>query len=237
MNKWILPLFLGTIFITTLLANDMDNDGFPDVVEYWNEAEIFREWVRTIGYTIALQPERFEETITDCAALVRFTFVEALKKHDLGWFERFNPLVTFSEKDLSRCYPDINIIGVNVFRTGEDSFHTFADSLHLLQYNLFFVSRNLKDALPGDVLVYFHPAGHTMPYHTMVYLGEYIDGESYVIYHTGPSENDKGSIKVVKADTLLYRAPQQWRASELNPYFLGIFRWSMIYFNPPVSER
>jgi len=233
--KAVATLFFSLLWAAILvsdLVTDLDEDGFPDAAEYWNEAEIFRDWVRTVGYTIAAEPERFQKRIVDCASLVRFIFVESLKEHDTEWMERIKPPVIFAKKDLSKHYPYIDPLGENIFRIGMNTFYTFANSVHLLQYDCFFVSRNLDDALPGDVLFYFHPAGHQMPYHTMMYLGEYVDGETYVIYHTGPMEGD-GEIKLVKVSTLRCKAPQQWRASELNPYFLGVYRWSMIYFNPP----
>ncbi|RKX43964.1 MAG: hypothetical protein DRP27_07490 [Thermotogae bacterium] len=226
----LLSLLWSSIFVSGFVT-DLDEDGFPDAVEYWNETEIFRDWARTVGYAIAVEPERFQ-TIVDCSSLVRFIFVESLKEHDTKWMGRIKPPVTFATRDLSKHYPYVDPLGENVFRIGADTFYTFASSVHLLQYNCFFVSRNLDEALPGDVLFYFHPAGHQMPYHTMMYLGEYVDGEAYVIYHTGPMEGS-GEIKLVKVSTLRFKAPQQWRASETNPYFLGVYRWSMIYFNLP----
>ncbi len=84
--------------------------------------------------------------------------------------------------------------GAALFRTGPATLAEFADAGTLLRYNTHLVSRDIRQAMPGDLL-FFHQDDAAMPYHSMIYLGPSQIEDSrgpYIVYHTGPLNGTRG---------------------------------------------
>ncbi|MEZ5351700.1 MAG: DUF1175 family protein [Bryobacteraceae bacterium] len=196
-----------------------DRDAFRLWFAYLAEEAFFRD-------TSALPRD-----VTDCSALVRYAYREALRKHDGEWASGLGlrwppPLPSVSKYQ----YPHTPI-GANLFRTGVDEFAQFADARTLREWNTHLVSRDLAEALPGDLLFYRQLA-QDMPYHVMAVLGasrieESADGP-YVVYHTGPSADYPGEMRRPSVAELSAHPEPRWRPVDGNSNFLGVYRWNIL---------
>jgi uncharacterized protein YfaT (DUF1175 family) len=104
------------------------------------------------------------------------------------------------------------------------SFAQFADAHALMLWNTHFVSRELRAALPGDLL-FFRQLGENSPYHSMIVTGS---NAGWVIYHTGPIGKQKGQIRRVAVGDLLHHPDARWRPVPGNSNFLGVYRWNIL---------
>ena len=86
-----------------------------------------------------------------------------------------------------------------------------------------FISRDIADALPGDVLFYLNDTRSAWPYHTMVYAGNRL-----TVYHTGPDGDDPGIVKRMTIAQLSAHPNPRWHPVASNPYFLGYYRWRIL---------
>ena len=94
--------------------------------------------------------------------------IEALKAHDDPFFASYATLVSPANPDVKKyAYPDVPLVGVDVFRTAPGSFvpsdigenFSAAGSAEaLLQYNVVFLGRGGHNVLPGDLLFFFNPS-------------------------------------------------------------------------------
>lgn len=212
---------------------DENSDGYPDAMTlYGEDAENFIRWFLNIAIYQFLEPSpKWPENQRDCAGLIRFAFKEALKKHDESWYRNTGiNLELWREKtgvDLKNIpdvqaynYPNVPKAGAFIFIAGSE-LSTYANAYTLLKYNTRFISRNLEDARPGDLLFFQHP--NPLTFHSMIYTG---DG---LIYHTGPeSEIDPGKIKLWKVEDYLRLMPVQWLPISENTYFLGVYRFKIL---------
>jgi len=215
---------------------DEDGDGFPDSMELrgkdaWN----FRNWFIHIANSLYYsETSRWREEERDCAGFVRFCFIEALRVHNNLWVKKMNYTGPIFEDVQKYNYPNIPIAGDKPFRIvsppfrGSQDFSYFASSRYLKEYNLTFVTKNVEEALPGDIMIYFHPQDVSFPFHMMIYMGNLglTDDEGWVVYHTGPVEGG-GELRKVKWRDLLNADPA-WQPDILNPHFLGFFRFNIL---------
>lgn len=230
-----LPLFhLWLCSQTPHEARDKDSDGFPDAAELRETSDRtnFRKWFSTIALSRYLDPTK---DIVDCADLVRYSYREALCKHDEAWRQKFGELLNPGIPELETFnYPDIPYIGTDIFRLSDGPYTpddkkngrlgNFADVKHLMLYHTEPLGRSRGEGvLPGDLL-FFTPKGH--PSHVMIYLE--IRGEPYLIYHTGPGEKDKGEMRLVKFETLMSLDDETWRPDAKNPSFAGFYRFKIL---------
>ena len=228
---------------------DSDNDGIPDVAEFrsYAERDTFRRWFTYIAemqfYHLS---EQWNPEQRDCAGLVRFAWREALQRHDRPWFQKMGT-------GYEAVAPDItagagheslgnNQFGEKLFRTEFGSykaddiangyFSEFADARTLKNFNTVFIGRDRHQAQSGDLLIYFQPWARQTPYHIMIFLGAaYIardGGDDWVVYHTGSSPNDKGTVKKVELRVLDHHPDPRWRPIESNRNFLGIYRLKIL---------
>ncbi len=229
------PLFYLCIFVQTPHeARDRDSDGFPDAAELREPSDRtnFRKWFSTIALSRYLDPTK---DIVDCADLVRYSYREALCKHDESWRQKFGELLNPGIPELETFnYPDVPYIGTDIFRLSAGPYApddkklgklgNFADVKHLMLYHTKPLGRSRGEGvLPGDLL-FFTPKGH--PSHVMIYLE--IRGEPYLIYHTGPGEKDKGEMRLVKFETLMSLDDETWRPDVKNPSFAGFYRFKIL---------
>ena len=226
--------------------DDTDDDGFPDVMELddENDRSNFRKWFCTIALTQYYHlDDRWKDR--DCAGLIRYCLREALKVHDNKWLSEKKLLYDINIPDVKKYnYPYIPIIGSKIFRIKpsgvaiKDSsdidkyFSDFAEAKYLLSYNYEFISKDVRDILPGDVLFFVNDQSIEWPYHCMIFLGSDIITEKnigdFVIYHTGPDEGKEGIIKKLRLSDLNKHPNKRWYTIASNPYFLGFYRWKLL---------
>jgi uncharacterized protein YfaT (DUF1175 family) len=230
--------------LALLLAHeDSLEDGTPDFLRLDRERDrrAFRRWFTYLAEAQYFQaPAARPAEISDCAALIRYAYREALRFHDAAWAtESRLPVVPALESVAKYQYP-YTAIGPALFRVAPGPFRTadvrgpafaqFADAQTLWRSNCHFVSRRLAAAEPGDLLFFRQDAGEE-PFHSMIYLGESQirkDGGRYLVYHTGPLDGGPGEIRRPAVEELLRFPRAEWRPLESNPAFLGVYRWNIL---------
>jgi len=224
---------------------DSDNDGIPDAAELhtFQDRDNFRRWFTTIAETQFYQlSDQWKAEQRDCAGLVRFAMREALRRHDRIWFQKMGPGYETVAPDVAGFDLDRNPLGEKIFRTDFGSFHEsdlrngrfseFADGRSLKNFNSIFVSRDRREAQPGDLLFFYQPWVQKFPYHVMVVLGSPRiapnGGQDWVVYHTGSSPTDQGTVKKVQLSVLDHHPDPRWRPVESNKNFLGFYRLKIL---------
>jgi uncharacterized protein YfaT (DUF1175 family) len=231
---------------------DQFGDGTPDFLRLQDVDDqiAFRRWFAFLAESVYFEKEEDRPAeVNDCAALIRFAYREALRRHDGPWANHWHlPSLPNVDSVQKYDYPH-TVLGAGLFRTrpgafaAEDAangaFAEFADAETLRRYNTHLVSRDLDSARPGDLL-FFRQAGHRMPFHAMIYLGKsyFGEGADWLVYHTGPShtgpshtgpsERDAGEVRRVTVAELLQHPQACWRPASQNPAFLGVYRWNIL---------
>jgi uncharacterized protein len=226
---------------------DLDADGYPDGAELVSieSQERFAEWFSVIAesqffeLSVAWQPEH-----RDCSGLLRFAFVEALKRHDAQWLARYRFLLGAVPPDVDRyAYPDLPLLGTRPFRLrpgayrrGEaaspDVFGNFATATLLREHSSRPIGRELAHARRGDLLFFTRFDDSAQPNHSMIYLGRGPDGHVRLVYHTGPDGHSQGEVRRVRLDQLLSHPDPGWHPVASNPNFLGVYRWKILGLEP-----
>jgi len=224
---------------------DSDNDGIPDTAELQSfmDRENFRRWFTLIaeGQFYHLS-EQWNAEQRDCAGLVRFAWRESLRHHDRAWLQKMGPAYTPVAPDVARYTLEQGPLGEKLFRTGFGSykdgelsngtFSEFADARSLKSFNAKFISRDRRVAQPGDLLFFYQPWVQKFPYHVMIFLGAAQLGDNqatdWVVYHTGSSPTDEGTVKKVELSVLDQHPNKRWRPVESNPNFLGFYRLKIL---------
>ena len=230
---------------STAISLDGDNDGIPDVAELqtYSDRENFRRWFTLIAEAqfYRLTPD-WNADQRDCAGLVRFAWREALRKHDRLWFQKMGPGYDAIASDVGRYNLHNSPLGEKLFRVNFGSykdddlsngaFSEFADARSLKSFNTKFVSRDRQQARPGDLLFFHQPWVQKFPYHVMIYLGASTltpgDANDWVVYHTGASPTDDGTVKKVRLSVLDQHPNRRWRPVESNSNFLGFYRLKIL---------
>ncbi len=226
----------------TLDPADQFGDGTPDFLRLDSEddQQAFRRWLGFLAETTYIQKQQDRPAeINDCAALIRFAYREALRKHDGAWASQWHLLQLPHANSVRKYdYPHTGL-GAGLFRIrpgafaaddiSNGAFVEFADAESLRRYNTYFVSRDLHAARPGDLL-FFRQQDHRMPFHTMIYLGSsyFGEGAAWLIYHTGPTNGHAGDIRRVTVTELQHHPEFCWRPLPQNPAFLGVYRWNIL---------
>jgi len=224
---------------------DTDHDGLPDAAELstFTDRQNFRTWFTSIAemqfYRLSRQWNMDQR---DCAGLVRFAWREALRRHDRAWFQRMGPGYEEIATDVASYSLEQSPIGEKLFRTDFGSykegdltsgtFSEFADARTLKTFNCKFVSRDRHIAEPGDLLFFYQPWVQKFPFHVMIFLGQvHIASEGsndWVVYHTGASPSDEGTVKKVRLSVLDHHPNKRWRPVESNPNFAGFYRLKIL---------
>ncbi len=238
------PGFLTQQLTVHLVLDPTDQfgDGTPDFLRLESQGDqvAFRRWFAFLAESTYFQNDRDRPAeIKDCAALIRFAYREALRKHDAAWANQWHlPQLPSVGSIRKYDYPHTTL-GPGLFRTHggafspEDTaagtFAEFADAETLRRYNTHFVSRDLSAARAGDLL-FFRQQGHRMPFHTMIYLGKsyFSEGGDWLIYHTGPNGRAAGEIRRVTETALLQHPEFSGRPLPHTPAFLGVYRWNIL---------
>lgn len=217
-------------------------DGTPDFLRLddAHDRQAFRRWFTFLAEAQFFQPAAARPLeISDCAALIRYAYREALHAHDDAWTSSARlPLVPAFDSVAKYQYPH-TLLGAALFRVrpgplrspdaADGAFAQFADAEALWRWNCHLVSRELSAAQPGDLLFYRQSSGES--FHSMIYLGaSHIanDGKRYLVYHTGPDGADPGEIRRPPVEELMQFPRSEWRPLASNPNFLGVYRWNIL---------
>ncbi len=230
-------------------SSDTFTDGTPDYLRLQgSDRDAFRRWFTWLAlYPATLPKAKLPAEITDCAALLRFAYREALRKHDAVWARSLG-VARPDWPEIAKYHYPATVVGANLFRVAEGSyapadanngnFAQFADAKTLWRFNTHRVSRDLHAARPGDLLFY-RQLEQNSPYHSMVYLGRDYAGQTSgnawpeaVVYHTGPthtgSDLGPGEMRVMTVQDLLNHPSPRWRPVPGNGNFLGLYRWNIL---------
>lgn len=223
--------------------SDSAGDGTPDFLRLDDprDREAFRRWFAFLAEVQYFSPagERPPE-IVDCAALVRYSYREALRRHDTNWaISAHLPVVPAFESVRKYSFPRTPL-GAALFRlrpgpfdpsdVSHGAFGQFANAETLERFNAHFVTRNVRGAARGD-LIFFRRINARVTFHTMIFIdrSDITPGRSsYVVYHTGPDDGGTGEIRRLALDEVLRYPDPQWRPVAENPNFLGVFRWNIL---------
>jgi len=224
---------------------DEDGDGFPDSAQLgtFDDKENFRRWFTAIAETQFYQiSDEWNQDQRDCAGLVRFALREALARHDYAWQRKMGPGLASVAPDVRAYTLETGPLGSKLFRTDygtfkktdltDGKFSEFADARTLKNYNCRFISRDRSLARPGDLLFFYQPWVQNYPFHVMIFVGKdrvaSADGTDWIVYHTGSSARDEGTVKKVRLAVLDHHPDKRWRPVTDNPNFLGFFRLKIL---------
>ena len=187
-----------------------------------------------LQWFVLIADAQFEQPapeVTDCAALVRYAYREALRPHTPEWARRTG--LSFVPQ-----FPDVGSgpapgpQGWPLFRTAagaDPRYAEFADARTLVTLNSRLVGRDVGDARPGDLL-YFRRPGAAQPDHVMVVVGRsaFDPGDDWVVYHTGPDGSWPGEVRKVPLAVLQRHPTPTWRPLAANAAFVGVFRLALL---------
>ena len=228
---------------TVLDSADRAGDGTPDFLRLGDESDrgAFRRWFIFLAESqFYRSPDRLPAEVNDCAALLRFAYREALREHDGGWASELNLDAVPAIPSVRKYQYPFTPLGAGLFRVkpgsfrledlGNGAFAQFADAQTLQWLNTHFISRDIRQAEPGDLL-FFRQLEQDLPFHAMVFLGRsHFDAEpgDWVVYHTGPLGDSKGEVRRVRLEELLRHPSPRWRPLPGNSNFLGVYRWNIL---------
>lgn len=223
---------------TVAEPTDSARDGMPDYLRLEDDADrkAFRDWFTFLAEAQAWRSGGPHPDVTDCAALIRFAYREALRAHDGEWASTLRlPLVPAIPGVRKYEYP-FTPAGAALFRVRDGVYQSpgelaeFADADTLRRLNARFVARDLASASRGDLL-FFRQEQRNMPFHAMIFVGashfDRVPG-AWIVYHTGPTGDDPGEIRRVTAAELRAHTDARWRPLSQNSSFLGVYRWNIL---------
>lgn len=236
------------LLTATVSSSDRFSDGTPDFLrlDSPSDQETFRRWFVLIAEYQALRPaEQVPREINDCAALLRYSYRNALRTHDSSWLREAQIRPSTPLPSLEKYRYPFTPIGASLFRIRpgrfqpadlkDGTFAEFADAKTLKDFNSYLVSRDIRDARPGDLLFYRQLEQDT-PFHSMIFIGKSpwqpesdpTNDMDIVVYHTGPIGGAPGEMRRVPVGELLQHPSPRWRPIAGNSNFLGIFRWNIL---------
>lgn len=222
-------------------ATDSVGNGTPDFLRLHTaeDRNAFRAWFTALAEGAAdLPPEKLPHEINDCAALLRWCYRNALHAHDETWLSEAPAVLDLAQPSVRQyVYPETPL-GVGLFRVRDGAFSApdesngafaqFADAQTLWRLNTFFLSRDVRNARPGDLL-FFRQLEQNSPYHSMILTGR---SQQWAVYHTGPIGAGMGEMRRVLLQDLLAHPDPRWRPLPENSNFLGVYRWNILQEDP-----
>ncbi len=189
----------------------------------------FRSWFVLLADA---QFERATPDVADCAALIRHAFREAMRAHTPEWVRRAALPFTPQYADV-RSAPKASANGWPLFQVRAvptAQFAEFADAKTLIALNTRPLGRDTRALRAGDLL-YFRQPGQKEPDHLMVFVGRSQfehEGDDWVVYHTGPTDEGPGEVRKVRLATLQQHPAARWRPLTSNPRFVGAYRLAVL---------
>ena len=189
----------------------------------------FRSWF------VLLADAQFERTtpdVADCAALIRHAYREAMRAHTPEWVRRAELPFAPQFADV-RSAPKAGPNGWPLFQVSasrQPRFAEFADARTLIALNARSLGRGTRALRAGDLL-YFRQPGQKAPDHLMVFVGRSAfetEGDDWVVYHTGPTDDGPGEVRKVRLATLQQHPAARWRPLTSNPRFVGVYRLALL---------
>jgi hypothetical protein len=229
-------------------STDRFADGTPDFLRLDSPADqgTFRRWFVLIAEFQALRPpNELPHEINDCAALLRYSYRNALRTHDAAWYRETQIEPSSALPSLEKYRYPFTPLGAALFRVKpgtflpadltNGTFTEFADAKTLKDFNMYFLSRDIHAARPGDLLFY-RQLEQDSPFHSMIFIGQSpllndtgsANGGDVVVYHTGPLGNGPGEMRRIAVAELLQHPSPRWRPVAGNSNFLGVFRWNIL---------
>jgi uncharacterized protein YfaT (DUF1175 family) len=223
-------------------------DGTPDFLRLDSPSDqvAFRRWFTLIAeYQALRQPESLPTEINDCAALLRYAYRNALRKHDSAWIRASQILPPTALPTIEKYQYPSTPLGPSLFRIREGAFERgdlkdgtfaeFADVKTLKVFNTYFVSRNIHAARPGDILFY-RQLEQDSQFHSMVFVGrsQWVEdsgpqsAHDVVVYHTGPIGKSRGEMRRMGLAELQRFPSPRWHPVSGNANFLGVYRWNIL---------
>ena len=230
------------------LARDSFNDGTPDFLrlDSTRDRHAFRGWFTLLAeYQTLRPPTEVPAEINDCAALLRYSYRNALHEHSEAWLRENRVAPPASLASVQKYHYPSTPLRASLFRVrpgafrqrdlSDGTFSEFADANSLRQWNTHFVSKDIRAALPGDILFY-RQLDQNSPFHSMIFIGRsQWDGENsvqgasgVVVYHTGPINGHPGEMRRLSIEELLQHPSPRWRPVAGNSNFLGVYRWNIL---------
>lgn len=235
--------WLGFLFLGSLAAAPAAQLRLLDE----SDRAAFRAWFLFLADA---QFYRSTPDVTDCAALVRHAYREALRAHTPEW-------ARLAALPMSRSFPDVRrppktaAASWPLFRVSDSprpAYAEFANARTIVHLNAHPVGRDIGALRPGDLL-YFRQAEQTDPDHLMVYLGPSAlepGARDWIVYHTGPSTQPReregslgtgpsttsdasGEVRKVRLADLERHPSPRWRPVPANSRFVGIYRLSPLW--------
>ena len=228
--------------------SDRFSDGTPDFLrlDSPSDQDTFRRWFVLIAEFQALRPPKdVPREINDCAAFLRYAYRNALRDHDVDWFRETGIELPVALPLIEQYRYPRTPLAAALFRTRpgpfllEDlkngAFAEFADAKTLKDFNSYFLSREVRDARPGDLLFY-RQLEQDSQFHSMIFVGlspwltdkDSTASSGIIVYHTGPISKDQGEMRRLTVDELLEHRSPRWRPLAGNSNFLGVFRWNIL---------
>jgi uncharacterized protein YfaT (DUF1175 family) len=166
------------------------------------DRKAFRRWFTFLAESryYARKPLR---DVSDAEGLLRWAYHQALRPHDASWFRSV-------ELPILPAMPSVQ---------------QYNSAPEAVQPTL--ISRDLKDAEPGDLLLYRRSDLHS---HLMIYIGQsqvVPSPKKWVIY-LAKSVKD---VHKVSLESLREDPSPEWRPTEENPEFLGVWRLDILRDN------
>lgn len=188
----------------------------------------FRQWFTLLA---DLQFEQRAPEVTDCAALIRFAYREALRPHTPDWARRLSLPLAPPYGDVAHG-PRPRASGWPLFQVAASParYAEFADARTLVALNARPLGRDLARLQPGDLL-YFRQPEQRQPDHLMVFVGTSLfdaAARDWVVYHTGPSGSETGEVRKLRLADLVRHPAPRWRPVPGNDRFIGLFRLALL---------
>ena len=222
---------------------DSFGDGTPDFLRLHDATDraAFRGWFTLLAESQYFRGTKLPREIDDCAGLLRFSYREALRRHDSVWLSAMSlPVPSGSGEVRQYTYPHTRV-GAAMFRVQDGSFAVsdlsdgafaeFADAKTLWRDNTYSVGRDFgprssrRPALLSPVRGPDHVSRDDLRRPKPIQPGS----EQYLVYHTGPQgKDDPGEIRRLTVSELMNFPDARWRPVASNPAFLGVYRWNIL---------
>jgi uncharacterized protein YfaT (DUF1175 family) len=228
---------------------DRFSDGTPNFLrlDSPSDQDAFRRRFVLIAEFQALRPEAdVPKEINDCAALLRYSYRNALRGRDDTWEIENRIRPPYALPSVEKNHYPATPLGTDIFRVrsgrflptdiNDGSFAEFADAKTLKNFNAHFISKDVRAAQPGDLLFY-RQLEQSTSFHSMIFIGpgEWApegsglqNANSFVVYHTGPDGKDPGEMRRMRLTDLLNHPSPKWRPVPGNENFLGVYRWNIL---------